>query len=109
MHYKWLCFVGESALLIQQNFTYLQEELPSFDVLFTMLGESLDSIDNYDMYGLSGAMRKTAKLLKILLRKGPEPCDDLMGKIKSGLRREDMINKMKERSIYLKIRGTHRI
>lgn len=74
-----------------------------------MLGESLDSIDNYDMYGLSGAMRKTAKLLKILLRKGPEPCNDLMGKIKSGLRREDMISKMKERSIHLKKRGTHRI
>ena len=94
---------------IQQNFTYLQEELPSFDFLLTMLGESLDSIDNYDMYGLAGAMRKTAKLLKILLRKGPEPCDDLMGKIKSGLRREDMISKMKERSIYLKIRGIHKI
>ena len=94
---------------IQQNFTYLQEELPSFDFLLTMLGESLDSIDNYDMYGLAGAMRKTAKLLKILLRKGPEPCNDLMGKIKSGLRREDMISKMKERSIHLKKRGTHRI
>ena len=94
---------------IQQNFTYLQEELPSFEFLLTMLGESLDSIDNYDMYGLSGAMRKTSKLLKILLRKGPEPCNDLMGQIKSGLRREDMIDKMKERSIYLKIRGTLRI
>ncbi|XP_078339927.1 uncharacterized protein LOC111110586 isoform X5 [Crassostrea virginica] len=100
---------SESALWIQRNFTYLQEELPSFDFLLTMLGESLDSIDNYDMYGLSGAMRKTAKLLKILLRKGPEPCNDLMGKIKSGLGREDMIDKMKERSIYLKIRGFPRL
>ena len=94
---------------IQQNFTYLQEELPSFDFLLTILEENLDSVDNYDMYGFSGALRKTAKLLKILLRKGQEPCNDLMGKIKSPLQREDMINKMKERSIYLKIRGTHRI
>ena len=77
--------------------------------MLTMLSESLDSIDNYDMHGISGAMRKTAKLLKILLRKGPEPCNDLIGKIKSVLKRKDMIKKMKERSIYLKIRGTHRI
>nr|XP_022302858.1 uncharacterized protein LOC111110586 isoform X2 [Crassostrea virginica] len=97
------------ALWIQQNFTYLQEELPPFDFMLTMLSESLDSIDNYDMYGISGAMRKTAKLLKILLRKGPEPCNDLIGKIKSVLKRKDMIKKMKERSIYLKIRGIPRL
>ena len=104
-----LCFVAESALWIQQNFTYLQEELPPVHYMMTILGESLDSIDNYDMHDISGAMPKTAKLLKILLRKGKTTSNYFLEKIKTDLRREDMVYKMKERSMNLKERGTHRI
>ena len=52
-------------------------------------------------------MRKKAKLLKILLRKGKEPCIDLLKKMKHDLKREDMVDKMKEKSIYVRMRGTN--
>ena len=96
-------FLAESASWIQQNFTYLQKELPKPDYMLAILGNCFGEIDKFDIE--YRAMRKKAKLLKILLRKGEDPCNDLLQSIKDELKRGDMIDKMKENSLHLRERG----
>lgn len=99
-------FVAESALLIQQNFSYLQEELPRPELMLKIIGKTFDVFDHLDIEGCPNNMRKTSKLLKIILRKGEYPCRNLLHKITQDLNRKDMISRMKEKSSQLKIRGT---
>ena len=73
--------------------------------MLAILGNCFGEIDKFDIEYLPGSIRKKAKMLKILLRKGADPCNDLLQSIKDELKRGDMIDKMKEKSLYLRERG----
>lgn len=68
-----LCKLSEYACCIQHSFILLQEELPDTDLTTIILAPMLDESNINDIQSCSGAIRKTCKLLKIILMK-KKPC-----------------------------------
>lgn len=66
----------------------------------------LDDSDISDINGCDHATRQKSKLIKIILRKGEYACRKFLKAIHKQLNREDLIRKMKNKSEYIKKRGT---
>lgn len=106
MFEKYILFVAQSALCMQQNFTCLQNELPDSG-LMDYFYECLSTSNISDIDSIPNATRKKSKLLKILIMKGESPCQKLFKIIEEDMKNEKLINTMKKRSEYLKIRGKY--
>lgn len=91
----YINILSEEAVCIQQNFTTLQNELPGSDHATEMMEHVLSKSNVLDIKSCSGAYREKAKLLKTLILNGQFACQQLFEAIKSNLKREDLIQKMK--------------
>lgn len=89
-------FVAESTVRIQRSFTTLQIELP--EAVLLMMEHKLTESDVSDIQRCSNTIRQISKLIKILISKGQNSCEELSGTIEFGLDRKDLIQKMKEKS-----------
>lgn len=65
----------------------------------------LDESNINDIQSCSGAIRKTCKLLKIILMKKKPACKKLFKAIEIDLKREDLIQEMKSRCDEILRRG----
>lgn len=81
------------------------EELPDIDVVVPFLQNILDSSEMRDINSCRGRIRRLSKLLKILMMKGKQACDELLTAIKDVLKRENLIIKMKEKYVAIERRG----
>lgn len=83
----------------QHNFTFLQDELQVGNYYRAVFMEHvLDSPDFSDIQMCTSARRQISKLLKALIRKGKTACKELFRIIEVDLKREDLIQEMKNRS-----------
>lgn len=70
-----------------------------------MMENLLDESNVSDIQRCSGTIRQKAKLLKILILKGQDACKQLINVIKSGLKREDLVQKMIKKNTDVISRG----
>lgn len=99
--------LAEHAVCVQHNFTTLQDELPEADHATTMMENLLDESNLSDIQRCRGTIRQKAKLLKILILKGHDACRQLFNVIRSGLMREDLLQKMINKNTEVIRRGTY--
>lgn len=93
-----LLFVAKDALCIQHNFTTLQDELPGADAATNMMKNVLSESNVSDIKSCIGTYSQTSKLLKILILNGQYACQQLFEAIHTSLKREDLIQKMRNHS-----------
>lgn len=92
-------FTAEYVHCTQHNFTFLQDELQVGNYYRAVFMEHvLDSPDFSDIQMCTSARRQISKLLKALIRKGKTACKELFRIIEVDLKREDLIQEMKNRS-----------
>lgn len=96
-------FVAECTVRIQRSFTTLQIELP--EAVLLMMEHILTESDVSDIQRCSSTIRQISKLIKILISKGQNSCEELSGTIEFGLNREDLIQKMIRKSNDIVRRG----
>lgn len=96
---------SEDAVCIQHNFTTLQDELHGADYATTMMENVLSESNVSDIESCSGAYRQKSKMLKILILNGQDACKQLFEAIRSSMKREDLIQKMKNHSKDISKRG----
>lgn len=89
-------FVAESTVRIQRSFTTLQIELP--EAVLLMMEHKLTESDVSDIQRCNNTIRQISKLIKIIISKGQNSCEELSGTIEFGLKRKDLIQKMKKKS-----------
>ncbi|XP_061164251.1 uncharacterized protein LOC133173280 [Saccostrea echinata] len=102
----------EYATCIQQNFCLLKEELPDSRDAKMMVDQMygfLDQTNISDINWFTGARKQKSKLLKILLIKGKDACEELFRVMEVDLERNDLIDKMEEKSAEMKKRGMPRL
>lgn len=92
-------------MYIQRNFTTLLQELPNVNIIVLTLEHIFDSSEIIDINSCPGTIRPLSKLLKILMIKGKQACDELLRVIEVGFGRVDLIAKMKERNDAIERRG----
>lgn len=71
------------------------------------MGHLLDQTNKYDIGHCEGEIRQKSKLLKILLLKGKRECMELFKVVGENLKREDLLQTMKERIDYIETRGNY--
>lgn len=103
---KWyILFVGDCADCIRHNFTFLQEELIEVDKATDMILKELTSSDLSDIKCCKGTIRQISKLIKIILIKRNNTCEEFLKALPIYLKRNDLIKKMKKRSAEIRSRG----
>lgn len=80
-------------------------ELPNADYVTEVMGHMFDRTNEYDIAHCKGEIRQKSKILKILLLKGNCACMELFKVVGEIMKREDLLQTMKERSDYIKTRG----
>lgn len=98
IHYSSDCIVQ-----IQRSFTTLQIELP--EAVLLMMEHILTESDVSDIQHCSSTIRQISKLIKILISKGHNSCEELSWTIEFPLNREDLIEKMIKKSDDIVRRG----
>lgn len=94
---------SECTVRIQRSFTTLQIELPEAVIL--MMEHILTESDVSDIQRCSSTIRQISKLIKILISKGQNSCEELSETIESGLKRKDLIQWMIRKSDDIVRRG----
>lgn len=96
-------FVAECTVRIQRSFTTLQIELP--EAVLLMMEHKLSESDVSDIQRCSSTIRQISKLIKTLLSKGQNSCEEFLGTIEFGLKRKELIQEMIEKSNDVDRRG----
>lgn len=96
-------FVADYAVCIQRSFTTLQSELQ--ETILPTMEYVLTKSDVSDINRCSNRFRKISKLMKILISKGQTICREFFWAIEWIEEKEDLREKMKNKSDYLVRRG----
>lgn len=95
--------VADCIVRIQRSFTTLQIEL--HEAVLLMMEHILTESDVSDIQHCSSTIRQISKLIKILISKGHNSCEELSWTIECPLNREDLIEKMIKKSDDIVRRG----
>lgn len=103
-----LFYVAEyEVMLLQHNFTTLQNELPPVDIATCTLKQILDRSNISDIERSGGSSRQKSKLIKIILMKGKSTCKDFVTAIKEQFKRTDLVQQMEKYNDDVTRRGDH--
>lgn len=100
-----LLFVGDYADCIRHNFTFLQDELLEIEEATDMIFKELTPSDLSDIKCCKGTIRQISKLIKIILIKRNNACEEFLKALPIYLKRTDVIPMMKTRSAVIRSRG----